>query len=88
MLANVSVVGAPHGIWTAPDGIYVDMYGPVPGRRHDLILLQTSRLMERLIPSLDAHKEALALERPYIVYGDGKVMLRGSLPTSTCCSHV
>ncbi|KAF4146458.1 DDE superfamily endonuclease [Phytophthora infestans] len=46
----------------APDGIFIDFYGPVVGRRrHDIYLLRESRILQRL---QTAHSEA------YCLFGD------------------
>ncbi|KAE9160642.1 hypothetical protein PF005_g31561 [Phytophthora fragariae] len=45
----------------APDGMFIDFYGPVAGRRHDIYLLRESHLLQRLSA---VHGDA------FCVYGD------------------
>ena len=48
---------------SSPCGLIVDLYGPVPGRRHDMHLLRESRIVERL-------REVNVHGTVYRVYGD------------------
>ncbi|KAF4137475.1 DDE superfamily endonuclease [Phytophthora infestans] len=45
----------------APDGLFIDFYGPVLGRRHDVYLLRVSEFLQRLV---SVHGES------YCLYGD------------------
>ena len=54
----------------APNGLIVDLFGPIEGRRHDSALLHESRLLERL----DCPKF-----RNYSIYGDPAYPLRPQL---------
>lgn len=60
---------------TTPDGMIVDMYGPVEGRRHDCYLLRKSQLLERLEPlTVDTNGNRLVLYgNP--AYGVSKLLL-------------
>lgn len=52
------------GVMT-PDGIFVDLHGPVPGTRHDAFLLTDSGL----VPKLEGNMNSAAGE-PFFIYGD------------------
>ena len=50
---------------TTPDGLIVDLYGPVEGRRHDMFLMTKSNLQQRLRRhSHNLHENILS------IYGD------------------
>ncbi|EGZ22266.1 hypothetical protein PHYSODRAFT_489016 [Phytophthora sojae] len=58
----------------APDGLFIDFYGPTVGRRHDSWLLRQSGLLERLLRVL--HHDG---ELPYCIYGDPAYPLKPTL---------
>ena len=57
---------------TTPDGLIVDLFGPVEGRRHDMFLLKQSNLRERLRQySHNSHGEIMS------IYGDPAYSITG-----------
>jgi len=62
-----------------PDGMIVDMFGPIEGRHADGYLLDQSRLLQRL----EANEEFSSSPRYWQLYGDQGYALRPRL----CCPH-
>jgi hypothetical protein len=54
-----------------PNGLIGNLYGPVPGRRHDGHLLQSSDLINNVRPKFDR-----GVNPPYCLYGDPAYPMR------------
>ena len=57
----------------APNGLFVDFYGPAIGRRHDVYVLRKSALLARLSAALVTRDET------YYIYGNPAYVLRSTL---------
>ena len=55
----------------APDGMFLDMYGPVEGRIHDVTMLAESKLEQRLWRPLRDAWLALGGAPRFCIFGDG-----------------
>ena len=55
-----------------PDGLIANLYGPVEGRRHDCVLLRSSRLMDEF----QARQLTDRQGQPFALYGDPAYTLR------------
>ncbi|KAF0744168.1 hypothetical protein Ae201684P_018794 [Aphanomyces euteiches] len=57
----------------APDGMFIDFFGPIPGRRHDIYLLHESKLLQKM------DKLLVADGSEFCIYGDPTYINRRTL---------